>query len=247
MPWVIDGATRQGARKKENEDRILIHNLPNDVHVVGVFDGHAGSAAASDLCKSRLPALIGTPDRSGAEQSLRHACEKLAGETEHMRCGTTLSVALLFPTGQVVTAYLGDSPIVAPVDDTCLQVSDGHNARCNQRDLERALACGAVFDSIYVRVREGGPGLQMTRSLGDCELRSFLSREPAIGTLDLTNGCSLLLATDGVLDRTDTDFDKRLAAVWAAILDGCTAEEINERMYRWSGGDDMSAVVCRYK
>lgn len=113
--------------------------------------------------------------------------------------GATLSMVFI-PHDETLAyiAILGDSPVIMQTRDGQLNLSPDHNVRSNATERDAAMGRGAIVYGGYMSLHFGGPGIQMTRVLGDHELDLIINRVPEVYTVPL--GDFLIVGTDGLLD-----------------------------------------------
>ncbi len=210
---VVSHAQAQGPR--ESQEDYVVH-VPfagpcGRGHLLGIMDGHGGKSAAR-LCAEAIPRLF-NPAQENIEAELRRLVERLDARTMLQEPGSTLSLACVNESKEIVTlASLGDSPIIVFDRSGNIHVSEEHNVRTNEAERNAALQRGAVHEDgyIYAPAPDGsglpsGDGLQLSRALGDQSQRQILNRTPAISQHRLGWRSLVLLASDGLLD---SQYDK---------------------------------------
>lgn len=198
--------------RAQQEDRILHLPFTNEVHgsghLIGIMDGHGGAQAA-DLCVRAIPKIF-NPCAESPEAELERLITALTDRTARIESGSTLSLALILERQRaVISATLGDSPLLVLDATRLICVGDIHNARSNPAERGAAIARGAVYkntvDGYYLfdgRDPSMTYGLQTSRGLGDCQLQRILSRTPAISRHSLGAKSVVVVASDGALDPT---------------------------------------------
>lgn len=249
MKWNVSAAERPSG-KRVSQDRHLVLRLACGATCVAVLDGHGPDNDAVDHVFSCLPKLIGNiVARAEAATILRSVFSALAEETSGYRSGTTCSVALLYPNGDVTNAVLGDSPIIARRDAKQLFISEEHNIRSNASERAAAETRGGVCEGGYLYTPTSRHGLQIARAFGDRELAKVLSREPSIESFNVASGYYLFLCSDGFISLSDKIYPVQVLKCFERIENGETAEEI----IVWPAGmeqtkhkDDSTLIICRY-
>ena len=197
MKGSVTSASEQGPREYQ-EDFSVTKYFNTDIFrgwLLAVFDGHGGNTVAQ-LCAEKVLDLF-EPDIDPI-LSLKSLCVKLNEHTEHLKEGSTLSIALVNEDTNIAhIAILGDSPVVT-YDGVDIKISPEHNVRSNMQERQRAQDMGGIYSEGFLYIPNQKYGLQLSRSLGDSLLESVLSREPEIYTV--SNLQWILVASDGLLD-----------------------------------------------
>ena len=192
--------SRRGPRQCQ-EDRFVVSRIVNRDCVgwlLGVFDGHEGSAV-SEFCADKATDFFNLTSAYNLEDALKNLMRELVSNTERFEDGSTASIAFVAESHRRVSiAILGDSPVLVSDRNGQLHVSPEHNVRSNIRERMAAEARGGEYDEGYVYRKGGGCGIQLSRVLGDSNLGEILSREPEVYTIDSPQW--VLVASDGVLD-----------------------------------------------
>ena len=233
----ISKATAKGARSYQ-EDRYLVFSTIMGTYL-GVWDGHGGAECAA-LCAKVLPSILTN------DPSLSYALDELNKMTRTMRAGSTASLVFI-PKDEhrVEIAVLGDSPVIAKLADGSIFVSEEHNVRTNMAEADAAIARGGFVNSGYLFASYSGNGLQMTRSLGDYELDSVLSREPEVFSHVLGKDSWVLVCSDGAVDPGHIDAKDSIDSIVALVEAGGDAQEIVERALAAKTGDNVTAILVR--
>ncbi len=247
--------TSQGERKYQ-EDRYIVQHLKgfpdgSNVLFMAVMDGHGGAEVSDFLEKHFIELFIKVAIDPKAEkhdwvEALKIGIVLLGEMTKDMRPGSTLSVVIVPDNQQrAYVAVVGDSPVVILDANGLLNLSPDHNARSNEQERLAAISRGAVYDNQYLRDPVTGDGLQMSRSLGDSTMASFLSRQPDVYSVDLGPHSFVIVASDGVLDPFHKDTpsqEKRLAEM---VAKGADAKALVEDALVRKTGDNATALVYR--
>lgn len=236
-------------RRSYQEDTFGVEKLSTGL-LVWVADGHGGNTV-SDHIKKRMPSVWIEKDNDNKPIQMMDVFSQLNNETIFDEEGSTLSVA--FITHQTVhIGVLGDSPVLVSADGLHY-IGPDHNARSNERERNDAIARGAIYESGYVCVKQPsygglydtGPGLQMTRSLGDSKL-TFLNRIPEVRTLSFGNhGDFVLIATDGLIDPSHHHKGTETTDIFSLIEAGAEAPELVTRATKLPTGDNVTAILVR--
>jgi serine/threonine protein phosphatase PrpC len=215
------------------------HNVveTEDGVYLATWDGHGGDEC-SLYCAEQLPLLV--------PNSLSKIIALLNAATRSMHTGSTASIAFI-PKDEhrVEIAVLGDSPVIAKLADGSIFVSEEHNVRTNMAEADAAIARGGFVNSGYLFASYSGNGLQMTRSLGDYELDSVLSREPEVFSHVLGKDSWVLVCSDGAVDPSHAAAKASIDSIVALVEAGGDAQEIVERALAAKTGDNVTAILVR--
>jgi serine/threonine protein phosphatase PrpC len=228
------------------EDRSFAKKTTNGLFL-GVFDGHGGKWVA-EYAAEHTPFLfrsVRKTVKANSEETLRQIFKTLAKDTSDYGSGSTASIVWVRDNVAHV-AILGDSPVMIRDENGNVWHSPEHNIRTNKPELEAAIARGGKSDGNYLfdKWRIDGPGLQMSRALGDKELNRVLNREPEIFHIPLGKNSWILACSDGLIDPShkDAEIDK---IVIEFIEHGADAEELVLAMANIQKDDNSTAIVVR--
>ena len=242
----ISKATAQGLRDYQ-EDRFVVCNT-KDGKLIAVMDGHGGTAVSDRIAKV-IPTIwrkhIAFP--ASIFTAMKDTFEDIATLTNTMYEGSTLSLVFIPKANDVVfVAILGDSPVVIQNDEGQIHISPMHNARSNPAELAAAQERGGFFDGNYIRISYDGPGLQMTRVMGDREMGRIVSRIPEVYTQKVNGDSFVLVATDGLFDPSNRNTEVEAGTVAQYIREGASAETLVNRAIATPTGDNVTAVLVRF-
>jgi serine/threonine protein phosphatase PrpC len=214
---------------------ISFKNQNRTGYLIGVLDGHNGSYVA-DLCASLIPTLFDSENPDPAQELCRlvqilHECTQARAE------GSTLSLAYINESDRsVVTAVLGDSPIIVIDANGQIHVSEGHSVYSNIAEREAVIRRGGAYDDQggYIHNAPDNDyglssdfGLQMSRALGDSHFRRILDREPTIARHSLGRASAVLVASDGLIEPWRSASSARLVGEIAEMMiHKCPASKI---------------------
>ncbi len=243
-------ATAQGMRA-EQQDRYVVAKVsgPPAGTLRAVMDGHGGPEAADVLAGQIVPlferARLAHPSEPLA--ALEDTFRELERQTQSEESGSTLSAVFIPENPEFCyVAILGDSPVVVHAPGRPLWIGPLHNARSNLKERARALERGARYMGGYLEdPRDPGAGLQMSRSFGDRTLSRILDRQPDLFKVPLGRGSWVFLATDGVLDGDDLDFEGQLKHIAQAIQNGQDAQDLIQDAVRRITGDNVTVLLWR--
>lgn len=262
------GAADMIGRRPTMEDAFLIE--PNfhgvsGADLIGVFDGHAGRAAADFAAdkfaevlrtKLTLDQINGGAAADGAIASALTAALKGVNDLfrEHIKTaqssikftGTTGLVALLTPSKRIHIANIGDTrAIIARDYYEGIRVSRDHKP-CDEDEEDRISALGGFV----VISSSGGPArvngsLAVSRGIGDFHMTPFVSDEPYIWHGDITSSDShLILACDGLWDEVTDDEAVEELRNGDAPLGACV--RLRDLAYLRGSDDNISVIVVKF-
>ena len=212
----VTAATARGPRPYQ-EDRSVI-TVHGDTVLLAVLDGHGGADVA-EHCALHLRALEDLPT---TEANIYRLVRDLAIEVADHEAGSTLSLMVIRPDAAIV-AVLGDSPVLMFDIDGRFHVGPEHNVRTNLAERKAAVARGGVYSNGYIWDGMHGPGLMMSRALGDVELRGILSYTPAVCTIPSPRWA--LITSDGALDPGHAETDALIDDVRRLVDDAATTAD----------------------
>lgn len=242
----ISQATAKG-RRPYQEDRFFTASLPQGL-LFGVFDGHGGedcAQKASDLFPGIFADSIGEPGQS-AEEALYFSFISLVSATLDHEDGSTASVVYIpWSSDRAYVAVLGDSPVIVKRADQSIWHAPEHNVRTNHAEAQAAQERGGVIYGGYLTMSFSGPGLQMSRALGDRFLHKVLNRVPEVSEHVLGAGSFVLACTDGALDPGHEATETEAQNVVALIQSGGDAQAIVDRAIEIPTRDNVTALLVR--
>lgn len=188
------------------EDQILVKELKTGETILGIFDGHGGPWVAKFASKYTPYIVRSTLRVSDNYMDLMFkVIERLNHKTEYMYSGSTTSIVLI--DENKTTAYiaiLGDSPVIIKDANGNIWRSPEHNINTNKNEvMATKLIDGTIINNGYLFDRYMGMnscGIQMTRSLGDKDLRRVLNRTPEIFEIPINKDSWILLCSDGLIN-----------------------------------------------
>ncbi|XP_073305123.1 protein phosphatase 2C 51-like [Primulina huaijiensis] len=183
----------------------------------GVFDGHGGFRVAQS-CRETLHKLVAkiVEERGGTEIDWEKVMEAGFREMDEEVNKNGAAVAMVGSTAvvavvgeeEVVVAHCGDSRAVISRGGVAVQLSNDHKPD-RPDELERIVNCGGkVIDWNGQRVLGV---LATSRSIGDKCLKPFVTPEPEVKVVDITDLDEfLILASDGLWDVVSNDLACRV-------------------------------------
>ncbi|KAL2895799.1 Protein kinase and PP2C-like domain-containing protein [Bienertia sinuspersici] len=185
-----------------------------DIYLFGVFDGHRGAAAAEFSVQS-LPKLLQSFHFSGispAESLVRAFVETdiafrstldshrkskgLIKKDWHPGC---TAIAAFLVKDKLYVANAGDCRAILCRAGHAVALSRDHVASCLE-ERDRIMKDGGVVKWQLDTWRVGAAALQVTRSIGDDDLKPAVTAEPEITETCLTTEYEYLMASDGLWD-----------------------------------------------
>ncbi|XVF40874.1 hypothetical protein PTKIN_Ptkin01aG0151700 [Pterospermum kingtungense] len=205
-----------GRRESMEDTHFLMPYICNekDVHVFGIFDGHRGAAAA-EFSFQALPAflkILGSANSPADALSQAFVRTDVAFRDEldsHRKSkrvtqkdwhpGCTAAVALIV-RNKLFVANAGDCRTVLCRCGCPLALSRDHVASCPE-ERKRVVSAGGQVKWQIDTWRVGPAALQVTRSIGDDDLKPAVTAEPEITETVLSvEDEFLVMASDGLWD-----------------------------------------------
>lgn len=246
MKLTITSATAKGLRSYQEDRFVATYIL--DGYFMAVMDGHGGDGVAEMVAKVIEEAWNKSAESQiTPEERLKALFAEMHTLTSQYNDGSTLSVVWVPDSKDVPKAYvavLGDSPVVIRGTDG-INISPEHNVRSNEVEAQVVKDRGGWVSDGYAIASFYGPGLQMSRALGDARLASILSRDPDVYSVDLTPNSFILVATDGVFDPGHQETHAAIDEIALMIADGREASDIVKRAVDKRTGDNATAILAR--
>ncbi|KAJ8383042.1 hypothetical protein SKAU_G00038200 [Synaphobranchus kaupii] len=198
-------------QRKENEDRVQVSQMTNNILYFAVFDGHGGPQAA-DFCDKYMEKYI--KDLIAEEQNLELVLTKafleidkalarhlhFSGNASFLSSGTTATVALLRDGIELVVGSVGDSRALLSRKGKAFKLTVDHTPE-RKDEKERIKKSGGFVTWNSLGQANVNGRLAMTRSIGDFDLKtSGVIAEPETKriTLHHAHDTFLALTTDGI-------------------------------------------------
>lgn len=222
-----------GAKKTDCQDTVtIIDNEPDKFYFFAVLDGHGSSgreasSAASDNFqqyflekhKDRIPKLLTPKDREGfLSKAFANTEKKLRKSGIDYSNSGTCCVSVFIQGNNCSIANLGDSRAVLCRwirDKIAIELSTDHKPT-NKEEKARILKKGGRIERLSfngqpagpyrVWADDEGPGIAMTRTLGDLQAKDIgLISEPEIKHIELKPGDRfIVVASDGLWDMMNS-------------------------------------------
>ncbi len=247
VSFEISVASSQGTRSYQ-EDRFGLKKLDAGT-LLWVADGHGGDEVSEHI-QEYIKTTWDIHNNYDIETHIKETFASLNAQTRHYHAGSTLSLAYIADK-KVYAAVLGDSPILVYHDEgetSSLWTSPEHNARSNADELLAVQARGGFYNGGYISMYYSGPGIQMTRVLGDYPLDSIVNREPEISVHAFdTRRSWVLIGSDGLFDPSHFKQAEEVDAVKRAVNNGWDASALVTRALRVPTHDNATAVLVYIK
>jgi PPM family protein phosphatase len=224
-------ATDPGRKRRQNEDAFVVRPP-----LFAIADGMGGARAGEIASALAAGALNESGTRSGGEDRVRELVQE-ANRRVHERAsndptttgmGTTMTVALVEPNGEITFGHVGDSRAYLLRGDSLEQLTDDHSLVA---ELVRRGELSASDAEVHPQRSV------ITRALGtdpDVDVDAFTVRaEP---------GDIYLLCSDGLSDMVAADTIEEVLLHHRSDLDE-TAKALVRAANRGGGDDNITAVL----
>lgn len=239
----------QQNRRSYQEDRSFIKKTSNTEVLLGVFDGHGGDWV-SEFAVVHTPFLfrsVRKETKKNVNATLHQIYSRLHENTKDYTCGSTASIVWIKDNVAHV-AVLGDSITMIKTESGEIWQSPEHNIRTNQAELHAAILRGGKTDCggayLFDKWHIDGPGLQMSRALGDRDLDRVLNREPEIFHISINDDSWILTCSDGLIDPAHADHNA-VPRIIELIEQGADAKKLVVEMGIVQNNDNSTAVLVR--
>ncbi|KAL0786099.1 hypothetical protein Bca101_002345 [Brassica carinata] len=204
-----------GKRESMEDTHFLMPHMCNEenIHLFAIFDGHRGAAAAEFSAKA-LPGLIQSLSSTSVEEALSQAFVRtdlaFRNELQSHRQSNRVSqkdchpgctaIASLLVDNKIFVANVGDSRAILCRAGSPFALSKAHLATCIE-ERNRVIGEGGRIEWLVDTWRVAPAGLQVTRSIGDDDLKPAVTAEPEISETILSPDDEfLVMASDGLWD-----------------------------------------------
>ncbi|KDO57430.1 hypothetical protein CISIN_1g005427mg [Citrus sinensis] len=205
-----------GRRETMEDTHFLMPHMYNqkEIHMFGIFDGHRGSAAAEFSARALpgflqnlgsttrptdalLEAFIRTDVAFRNELDSLRKSKRVVQKDWHPGC---TAIAALIVRNRLFVANAGDCRAILCRGGHPFALSRDHVASCLE-ERERVVSAGGNVNWQVDTWRVGPPALQVTRSIGDDDLKPAVTAEPEITETIMTPEDEyLVMASDGLWD-----------------------------------------------
>jgi serine/threonine protein phosphatase PrpC len=241
-------------RRTSQEDFCFTIQREDGVRIIGVFDGHGGSAFAQ-YAAGHLETVFGSlPISEIGEQTIKRLFAELHQFHTEPESGTT-AILVVQIDKRLICAWVGDSRCLLVKQNGILQLTTDHRLS-NETEKKRIVETSyfgheytqpVVSNSQYRYVWSlKGDRLMVTRALGDQSFNEVgVSAEPEIVFYDLEDGDVLCLAvTDGVWGAVDDQEIIKLTSQSSSA--GNIAECLVKAALQNGSKDNVTAAVCMF-
>lgn len=211
-----------GRRETMEDTHFLLPRLcnENDINAFGIFDGHRGAAAAEfsarafpgilqNLSSTKsssdalVEAFIRTDEAFRNELDSHRKSKRVSQKNWHPGC---TAIVALIARNELFVANAGDCRAILCRDGNARTLSKDHVASCLE-ERERVTEAGGVVKWQVDTWRVGPAALQVTRSIGDDDLKPAVTAEPEITVTALSEDDEyMVMASDGLWDvMSNTD------------------------------------------
>ncbi|KAI3849486.1 hypothetical protein MKW92_040654 [Papaver armeniacum] len=221
-PTLSSGSFATCGRRESMEDtHFLMPSMcrQKDVHLFGIFDGHRGAAAAEFSVRA-LPRFLQTLGSTlSPSDALTEAFMKtdiafrdelivqrnVKGTTKKNWHPGCCAIAALIVENKLFVANAGDCRTILCRAGTAFPLTKDHTASCVE-ERERVIRAGGQVKWQVDNWRVGTAALQVTRSIGDDDLKPAVTAEPEITETTLTSEDEyLVMASDGLWDVVSSE------------------------------------------
>ncbi|KAM7271382.1 hypothetical protein ACFE04_030596 [Oxalis oulophora] len=217
LPVLSSGSFATCGRRETMEDtHFVIPHLCNAKHVgvFGIFDGHRGAEAAefsaralpgilqslgsfSSPADALLKAFIGIDVAFRTELDAQRKIKGAIQKDAHPGC---TAIAALILRDKLFVANAGDCRTILCRAGNALALSKDHVASCVE-ERERVVSAGGQVKWQVDTWRVGSAALQVTRSIGDDDVKPAVTAEPEITETILSSEDEfMVMASDGLWD-----------------------------------------------
>mmetsp|Transcript_10822 Transcript_10822/g.16178 ORF Transcript_10822/g.16178 Transcript_10822/m.16178 type:complete len:302 (-) Transcript_10822:273-1178(-) len=242
--------SKKGPFRQNMEDRFCVC-LSGNFLSFGVYDGHNGGEAA-EFASSYLQTQI----RSFTLESLTEAFEQtdlaFCNSSSNTNSGTTAAV-LMAQEDKLIVGNLGDTKVLVVSEETFEIISQDHLASDNS-EREKVEESGGFIVPVGSVMRVQGR-LSVTRSIGDCCYKEYLSSKPFVCSRKLgQDDLVAVVASDGLFERLECG---QIASYVREMKDrgmGQLAEGLTNKAISSGTRDnvtvvsvDLKEMVCRFQ
>ncbi|KAJ7522854.1 hypothetical protein O6H91_18G029400 [Diphasiastrum complanatum] len=210
-----------GGRETMEDTNFVLPNMGGTqyAHAFGVFDGHRGPEAA-EFAAHAIPAYLLAMQTSvspmealtasfievdfafRSEVEAQRFRKKDGGKDWHPGC---TAATVLFANDRLFAANAGDCRMVLCHQGQAVALSTDHTADCI-KERDRIIRAGGTVAWQVDSWRVGSVGLQVTRSIGDDDLKPAVIAEPEIQEVFLSADDEfLVIASDGLWETVSNE------------------------------------------
>ncbi|XP_008324124.2 protein phosphatase 1K, mitochondrial [Cynoglossus semilaevis] len=239
--------------RKQNEDRLRVARLQDNLLYFAVFDGHGGPHAA-DFCYTFMEKFI--RDALEKEDNLEKVLKKAFVDVDKglhthlsyfntasvLSAGTTATVAVLRDGVELVVGSVGDSRAVLCRKGGAKKLTTDHTPE-QKDERHRIYSAGGFVTWNSVGQANVNGRLAMTRSIGDFHLKnSGVIAEPDTQRvlIQQTNDSFLALTTDGINFMLS---DQEVCDVINQCHDASEAADVITQQALQYGSEDNASII----
>lgn len=259
IPTLSWGSFSTLGRRETMEDTHFLHpQLCNkkDIHAFGIFDGHRGAAAAEfsvrvlpELLQSfgysnspseaLTEAFIKTDIAFRSELNLHRNNRRITQKDWHPGC---TAITSLIVRNKLFVANAGDCRVILCRRGHPFPLSKEHVASCPDERM-RVMSEGVGVKWLVDTWRVGPAALQVTRSIGDDDLKPAVTAKPEITETVLSKDDDyLVMASDGLWDVMSNDDVISIVRDTVKEPSMCSKRLATEAAARGSG-DNITVIV----
>eukprot|EP00698_Gefionella_okellyi_P002870 TRINITY_DN12736_c0_g1_i1.p1 TRINITY_DN12736_c0_g1~~TRINITY_DN12736_c0_g1_i1.p1 ORF type:complete len:867 (-),score=181.13 TRINITY_DN12736_c0_g1_i1:75-2675(-) len=234
--------------RDDMEDGVVCHGAlggRKDLDYMAIFDGHAG-VAAMQICVTTMHVVLRdmflSNQQPSPRQALADAFGSVADKVLHSNAtsGCTAVVAIVVGN-KLYVANAGDSRAVLYGNGVATRLSIDHRAG-DPVEAKRIRNAGG-FVSADDRVCGV---LAVARAIGDTSLLPYVTSEPYINEVEITDQHEfLLLGCDGVFDVLDDQTACNYAVLGSTAAD--SARRVRDAAVLHKSPDNVSVAVLRFR
>lgn len=247
-----------GMRETMEDAHFLLPQMSNDkeIHMFGIFDGHRGAAAAQFSARA-LPgflqasgytcnpsdaltnAFLKTDATFREELMLHRKAKRIIQKDWHPGCA---AVTVLIVRNKLFVANAGDCRAILCRGGHPFQLTKDHVASC-QDERKRVIREGMEVKWQVDTWRVGPAALQVTRSIGDDDLKPAVTAEPELSETSLSAQDEyMVMASDGLWDVISNEDVVSIIRDTVKEPAMCSKRLATEAAARGSG-DNITVVV----
>ncbi|KFK36954.1 hypothetical protein AALP_AA4G194000 [Arabis alpina] len=258
VPIISYGSFATCGRRESMEDThfLMPHMCKEEnIHLFAIFDGHRGAAAA-EFSAHFLPGLIQSSSSTSAGEALSQAfvrtdlafrheldshrqSKRVSQKDWHPGC---TAIASLLVDNKLFVANVGDSRAILCRAGHPFALSKAHLATCIE-ERNRVIGEGGRIEWLVDTWRVAPAGLQVTRSIGDDDLKPAVTAEPEISeTILSADDEFLVMASDGLWDVVNDEEVINIIRDTVKEPSMCSKRLATEAAERGSG-DNITVIV----
>ncbi|XP_020883145.1 protein kinase and PP2C-like domain-containing protein [Arabidopsis lyrata subsp. lyrata] len=258
VPVISCGSFATCGRRESMEDtHFLMPHMCNEesIHLFAIFDGHRGAAAA-EFSAQVLPGLVQSLCSTSAGEALSQAfvrtdlafrqeldshrqSKRVSQKDWHPGC---TAIASLLVENKLFVANVGDSRAILCRAGHPFALSKAHLATCID-ERNRVVGEGGRIEWLVDTWRVAPAGLQVTRSIGDDDLKPAVTAEPEISeTILSADDEFLVMASDGLWDVVNDEEVIGIIRDTVKEPSMCSKRLATEAAARGSG-DNITVIV----